>query len=54
MQVFHNDFNVYGHKEKHLNYLRKCMTTEKQWHQSQSRKMFILHQLYNINGIHRL
>jgi hypothetical protein len=26
MQVFLGDFNVYGHKTKHLNHLKKCMT----------------------------
>jgi hypothetical protein len=25
MQVFLNDFNVYGNKEKHLTHLKKCM-----------------------------
>ncbi len=25
MQVFFDDFNVYGNKEKHLNHLKKCM-----------------------------
>jgi hypothetical protein len=25
MQLFLDDFNVYGNKEKHLNYLKKCM-----------------------------
>jgi hypothetical protein len=26
MQVFLDDFNVYGQKEKHLNHFKKCMT----------------------------
>jgi len=26
MQVFLDDFSVYGHKEEHLNHLKKCMT----------------------------
>jgi hypothetical protein len=26
MQVFIDDFNVYGHKAKHMNHLKKCMT----------------------------
>jgi hypothetical protein len=26
MQVFLNDFNVYGQKEEHVNHLNKCMT----------------------------
>jgi hypothetical protein len=25
MQVFLDDFNIYGNKEKHLNHLKKCM-----------------------------
>jgi hypothetical protein len=26
MQVFFDDFSVYGHKEKHFNHFKKCMT----------------------------
>jgi hypothetical protein len=28
MQVFLDDFNVYGNKENHLNHLKKCISVE--------------------------